>query len=130
MSETEQSLPVPVPVQDQASLSAVEQEIESIYDHIKATIVSGHFNAVTLITILPRLMELAGKRNDFDGIQKKSIVIGVIDHIITDNVDNQDLENALRQMVPTAIDTMYDVWLKRYVFKEQIQGCFARCKKK
>lgn len=125
MSETEQPLPVPFP-----SFSNVEQEIESIYDHIKATIVSGHFNAVTLITLLPSLMELAGKRNDFDGIQKKTIVIGVIEHIITDNVTDPDLANTLRQMVPTAVDTLYDVWLKRYIFKAEIQGCFARCKKK
>jgi hypothetical protein len=113
-----------------ANLPDVKREIESIYGSIKGTIVAGNFNAVTLITILPQLMELAGKCNDFDGIQKKSIVIGVVDHIIVDNVDNLDLENTLRQMVPTAIDTMYDVWLKRYIFKEQIQGCFAHCKKK
>lgn len=109
--------------------SETEKLVSLIYDEIKSDLdLDGVFTPVTLVIILPKLMQLAGLRTELDGAHKKTLVIGVINRIIADTVKSDDkLTDALLQLTPVAIDTLYDVWVHRYMFKEMAQGCLDSC---
>lgn len=112
---------------------SVEQAVVAIYSNVKSNIVAGQFNVATLMSLLPRLMEAAGKYQNLDGTNKKNVVIGVVDRIIADNIQNPDLALALQHLTPTACDVLYDCWNNRYVFTQKVEdvtkGCIAKCKK-
>lgn len=110
--------------------SETEKLVNQIYDEIKADIdLDGVFTPTTLIIILPKLMQLTGHRSELDGAHKKTVVINVINRIINDSVKSDDkLTEALVQLTPIAIDTLYEVWVHRYMFKEMAQGCVASCR--
>lgn len=109
-------------------MSETEKLVNEIYDAIKADVdLDGNFTPATLIIILPKLMQLAGTHAELDGAHKKTVVINVINRIITDTVTNQDINGILLQLTPIAIDTMYDVWVHRYIFKEMAEGCITSC---
>lgn len=113
--------------------SQVQDAVVAIYANVKSNIVAGQFGVSTLMILLPRLMEAAGKYQNLDGTSKKNVVIGVVDRIIADNVANPDLAASLQQLVPTACDILYDCWKNRYVFAQKVQdatqGCIAKCRK-
>lgn len=110
-------------------MSETERLVNQIYDEIKSDIdLDGVFTPTTLIIILPKLMQLAGTHAELDGAHKKTVVINVINRIIGDTVKSDDkLTNALIQLTPVAIDTLYEVWVHRYMFKEMADGCVASC---
>jgi hypothetical protein len=111
----------------------VESVVVAIYAKIKSNIVADQFGVATLMVLLPRLMEAAGKYQTLDGTEKKNVVIGVVNRIIADNVTNQELATALQQLVPTACDVLYDCWKNRYIFAQKVekatQTCLAKCNK-
>ena len=101
----------------------------NIYNTIKINITEHQINIATLMSLLPQLMEAAGKYKNLDGPSKKKVVIGVVDHIIANHVEDPTLATSLQHLVPTACDVLYDCWQNKYIFAQKFQGCFAKCKK-
>jgi hypothetical protein len=109
--------------------NSVEQAIIAIYDNVKLNMSGTQLDIPSLMSMLPQLMEAAGKYQQLDGTSKKGVVIGVTNCLIADNVQNPDLAMSLQQIVPTACDILYACWKKRYVFAQEVKGCIAICKK-
>jgi len=109
----------------------VKKLVDWVYNEVADDLSQGEFSMATVVIILPKLMHIIALKKDLDGPTKKNIVIGVIDRIIDDNVKHDPegkMKDALLELTPAAIDTLYEVYSHRYVFKQKITGCFAKCK--
>ena len=87
-----------------------------------------------IIDLVPQLIKCVDKYNDLKGIEKKQLVVELINHFIdiTDGFgDDAIIDPLLKQIVPSVIDNLIKVDNKQLKLKEQLPFClniFRKCK--
>ena len=87
-----------------------------------------------IIDLVPQLIKCVDKYNDLKGVEKKQLVVELINHFIdiTDGFgDDAIIDPILKQIVPSVIDNLIKVDKKQLKLKEQLPFClniFRKCK--
>ena len=87
-----------------------------------------------IIDLVPQLIKCVDKYNDLKGVEKKQLVVELINHFIdiTDGFgDDAIIDPILKQIVPSVIDNLIKVDKKQLKLKEHLPFClniFRKCK--
>jgi len=107
---------------------------ERIYKELKRLIGNENLSHSNVIPILLNLMQVVEHYSLLSGMQKKTLVLKVLDHLIEDQFDDKQEVDKMKLLVqmtlPTVIDTIISIDKKKLQIntKKGIRKLFACCK--
>lgn len=121
----------PAPADEMAAVSTL---LDSCYAQVMATIYKGNVEPTDIIVIVATAMQIVQKQGQLSGAQKKELVIGIMNKIITQSglVDPKDQAACLlilNTAVPIAIDTIVSAFQGKIDLTKPVKavknGCCA-----
>lgn len=117
----------PLEVVQQAEVVKVQAELDSIISSIKNALGSKQLDTTNILQITVQTMSTTAKLKQFNGHQKKAVLLDALKSIIDTQEMDADTKNIigvlLNTVVSTAIDIFYDVRRGAIKFPVPGKGC-------
>lgn len=104
-----------------------------LYEEVKVILGTGTISSSNVVAVLLSLMQLVENYTDVKGVQKKAIILDVLNHIIEDQIENVDeamnLKLLVQMTLPSVIDTFVSLDKKEISikFKKTCSKLFSWC---
>lgn len=103
------------------SVSFPVEAANSLYEEVKVILGTGKISSSNIVAVLLSLMQLVESYTTVKGLQKKAIILDVLNHIIDDQVDDTDeamnLKLLVQMTLPSVIDTFVSLDKKEISIK-------------
>lgn len=95
--------------------------VNRLYEEVKVILGAGKINFSNIVAVLLGLMQLVEKYNDVKGLQKKALILDVLNLIIDEQIEDEQEKTNLKLFVgmtlPSVIDTFVSLDKKELSIK-------------
>lgn len=99
---------------------------ERLYEELKKIVGEGKITRANVVVVLLSLMQVVEKHDDVSGQQKKAIILDALNHLIDDQIDNEqeamEMKLIVQLTLPSVIDTFVSIDKKEVQIKLK-KGC-------
>lgn len=94
---------------------------ERLYEELKKIIGNRKISRSNIVIILLSLMQVVEKYDDVHGVQKKALILNAINHLIDDQIDDEqetmEMKLLVKLTLPSVIDTFVNIDNKKLQIK-------------
>lgn len=98
------------PKLENINLDFLQTSIDKLYEEIKKTM-DGSISRINIVSILLHMMQLIEGYEGLRGIDKKNVVIRVLNKLVDDTVELQQEKDELKLLISVTVPNIIDVFI-------------------
>jgi hypothetical protein len=94
-----------------SQVSVPEMAVNTLYNNLKDIIGNGKISVANITSITINLMQIVDKYKNVKGLEKKKIVLDVLNRIVDDTIDDKAEEQQLKLLLAISVPVLIDTFI-------------------